>query len=281
VSLLWKVDDSLPKLAIEPEALRQALSQLADNAHEAITDRGVVTLTARAVELSAADCLELLGSPRPGRHLEIAVSDTGCGLPAELRGRPYPEVFFSTKPRHRGLGLAIVQGVMQTFRGGWRFGPHPELGTTARLFVPALATEQPEPAADKAAVKGERILVVDDDPLVLQGVCRILDGAGYHVQGALGAREGLASYQTASYRLVLSDVSMPDMDGFQMVRRLVALDPRVNVVFISSLSPDYEADQEMLDRFSLLRKPFDSHALLQKVQAACQSQSCQSLGGMP
>src|SRR5262249_21668086 len=81
---------------------------------------GVVTLSARLVELGEADCQELLGGAGPGPHLEVTVADTGGGLSPEARRRLFHEVFFSTKPRHRGLGLAQVYGLLQGCRGGLR-----------------------------------------------------------------------------------------------------------------------------------------------------------------
>src|SRR4029079_6808191 len=116
------------------------------------------------------------------------ITDTGCGLSPEVRRRIFAEPFFSTKPRHRGLGLAVVYGILRAHRGGIRVEQGAERGTVVHLYFPVVAHGAPPapvlsaPAALPA--QGERILVVDDEPLVLQLMCTTLAKAGYQAQGA-------------------------------------------------------------------------------------------------
>lgn len=269
VALHVALPEGLPPVAVEGEALRQALTQLLDNAREAISGQGVVTLSARPTELSAADCRELLGAAVPGPHIEITVTDTGVGLSSETRQRLFHELFFSTKVRRRGLGLALIYGILQTYRGAINFGPGPEQGTAVRLFLPAAA---PPPAAPAPAPgQGPRVLVVDDDPLVLRFMCTVLDGAGFRTRSAAGGAEALAAYGTPGepFGLVLADVLMPQMNGYELARRLRRHDPDVNVLFVSSEAahPQATPDDE-LRRCPLLPKPFRAEGLLQAVRAA-------------
>jgi signal transduction histidine kinase/ActR/RegA family two-component response regulator len=265
VALHVALPEGLPPVAVEAEALRQALTQLLDNAREAITGQGVVTVSARLTELSAADCRELLGAAVPGPHVEITVTDTGAGLSAETRQRLFHELFFSTKVRRRGLGLALVYGILQTHRGAISFGPGPAQGTAVRLFLPAA------PAQALAPGQGPRVLVVDDDPLVLRFMCTVLDGAGFRTRSAAGGAEALAAYGAPGepFGLVLADVLMPQMNGYELARRLRRHDPDVNVLFVSSEAahPHSAADEE-LRRCPLLPKPFRAEGLLQAVRAA-------------
>jgi signal transduction histidine kinase len=112
------------------------LAHLLDNAREAIPDAGAIRLAARTVELTDGDCQELLGGARPGKSVKITIADTGIGLPPALRQRSVTDFFFSTKPRHRGLGLVTVFALVQLHGGGVRFGPHPEQGTVVHVFLP-------------------------------------------------------------------------------------------------------------------------------------------------
>jgi len=140
VVLTVDLPPQLPNLGLDAEALREILGQLLDNAREAIAGQGVVTFSARVTDLTDQDCLELLGNTAPGPHVEITIADSGCGFSPEARRRLFTEPFFSNKPRHRGLGLAVVYGILQTYRGGLRFGPDPEQGTVVRLFLPTRST---------------------------------------------------------------------------------------------------------------------------------------------
>jgi signal transduction histidine kinase len=268
VALHVALAPDLPDVALDLDSLKYVLARLLDNAREAITGQGVVTLSARVTELSAADCQELLGSARPGPSVELTVTDTGPGLSDETRRRLFREPFFSTKVRHRGLGLATVYGILRAHGGGLRFGPHPERGTAVRLFLPVPATPAPGPGGRDG---GERILVVDDDPLVLRYVSMALERAGYRTHAAAGGAEALAAYTQpgASFRLVVTDVLMPQMNGFELARRLRQRDPEVNLLFISSEPSPAGWPPQGIDRFEFLPKPFRPEALLQAVRAAC------------
>jgi signal transduction histidine kinase len=136
VALTMDLEGALPLVQVDSESLRLVLAHLLDNAREAIPDAGAITLAARTVQLKDVDCQELLGSARPGTFVEITIADTGVGLPPALRHRSVTDFFFSTKPRHRGLGLVTVFSIVQLHQGGVRFGPHPEQGTVVRVFLP-------------------------------------------------------------------------------------------------------------------------------------------------
>jgi signal transduction histidine kinase len=127
---------SLPVTAVPPELLRHVLHEVLANAREAIAARGVVTVEARQADLTAEACSGLLGNAQPGPHLEATVADTGSGLSPRLRGGLFREPLVSTKPGHRGLGLAVVFGILRAQRGGFRLDGGAEGGTVVRLFLP-------------------------------------------------------------------------------------------------------------------------------------------------
>jgi signal transduction histidine kinase len=271
VALRLEVPPALPPVALDSESLRQALGQLLDNAAEAIVGTGTVTVAARAVVLTAADCVDLFGAARPGAHLEVTVTDTGTGLSAEAQRRVLQEPFFSTKPQHRGLGLAIVYGLLQTAQGGFRLEPAAG-GTVARLFLPV--GQQPQAAGAAASPRGPRLLVVDDDPMVIRLVATALEMAGYRVEAAASGAEALALFTAATepYQLVLSDVVMPQMTGFDLARQLLDQRPDVNLLFISSDPFVSRLRQDKTLRvFDLLVKPFRPEALLHAVRRSLES----------
>src|SRR5205085_10479308 len=146
-----------------------------------------ITVSAQTTTLTERDGLELLGNPTAGPYVEITVMDNGHGLTPEAWRSVLLEPFFSTKPRHHGIGLALVYRILHSYRGGLRLDSEPGRGTQAHVFLPLALGLAPVAAdhADLAPSNGsERVLVVDDDPLIRQLMCTRLEKAGYDGTGA-------------------------------------------------------------------------------------------------
>jgi two-component system cell cycle sensor histidine kinase/response regulator CckA len=281
VRLIWAnattrftVPEDLPLLGVDAENLRQVLAALLDNAREAAGPTGTVQFSARPTRLTADDCLDYFGDVRPGEYVEITVTDDGPGIVPEVARRLLAEPFLSTKPRRRGLGLATVYGILHAHRGGLRLMPGPQGGVWARVVVPlvdAVAAPVPE-VVEAAPAPGEKVLVVDDDPRVLQFVASTLERAGYRVHAVGSAGEALDRYDSAGtdpYRLVLSDVLMPDVNGVDLARRLRGRNPDVRVLFMSGhVGPDFPRQELEGWQFELLPKPFRVEGLLRAVRGA-------------
>jgi signal transduction histidine kinase/ActR/RegA family two-component response regulator len=271
------VPADLPNVLMDLVPLRQLLGHLLDNAQEALVGEGVVSLKAHRVELNEAECLELLGNPSAGSFVEVAIADNGTGFSPEARKRVFTEPFFSTKPRHRGLGLASVYGLLYTHRGGLRLEHGTGGGTVVRVYLPA-ALVPVTPAATPhsrtngtTAGKHERILIVDDDALTLHLMVTALDQAGYRVQTAADGFAALDAFAHSAepFQLVLTDVLMPRMTGFDLARRLLARAPGVKVLFTSGQIPAGFAQEDFAGRdFELLPKPFRPDGLLRAVRTA-------------
>lgn len=134
----------LPAVAMEPGPLSAVLGHLLANAVEATPAVGGVSVSARVVDLSAADAAGYLGAVSPGPHVEVTVIDSGPGIKPDTRARLFADPFVTTKVRHRGLGLAIVYRTLAAHRGGVRIGPaDPGPGTAARFVVPPAAARPP------------------------------------------------------------------------------------------------------------------------------------------
>jgi CheY-like chemotaxis protein len=262
----------LPPLAIAAEPLGHVLTEFFDNAFEAGSSRPIIRVSARTIELTAEQCVRLFGAVEPGEHVAIAVEDNGSGLSAEAQGRLLIEPFFTTKTRHRGYGLAVAYGILVSHHGALSVEPIAG-GTVARAFLPiakvSAAAGGPEPSL--SGLK-ERVLVVDDDPQVLQLAQMTLQRAGFRVETANNAAEALAAFVRAKepFALVLSDVIMPCLNGFDLARQLKSHDPRVNVLFMSAeLMPSPTAPPSD-DPFDLIAKPFAPDGLLRAVGCALQ-----------
>jgi signal transduction histidine kinase/ActR/RegA family two-component response regulator len=263
----------LPPVTIDADLLRQVIAALLDNAREATGPTGNVQFSARQTRLTIDDCLDYYGDCRPGEYVEIEVADDGPGLAPDVRLQLFGDPFFSTKPRRRGLGLATVYGILHAHRGGIRLMPGPQCGVRARAVVPVAeqAGALPE-AATGVGTSGEKVLVVDDDPRVLQFVASALERAGYRVQAVGSAGEALDRYEAAGtdpFRLVLSDVLMPEVNGVDLARRLRGRNPDVRVLFMSGhVGPDFPRQELEGWQFELLPKPFRVDGLLRAVRGA-------------
>ncbi|MCI0638771.1 MAG: response regulator [Gemmataceae bacterium] len=267
--------DNAPAVHVDVDSLRQAIGEVLDNACEAVGDSGMVAVSVRATELNATECAELLGSASPGSFVEIAIADSGPGLPPEWKDRLWHEPFLSNKPRHRGMGLAQVFGLVRAFGGGLRLTSQPNQGASAWLYFPqapaALGLEPPLETvrAPRSCPEG-RLLVVDDDPMVLDMLRRTLEKAGFEVKAAAGAHEALNLVDGGErFRLVITDVCMPEMTGLELARRLLQHGSPPRLLFMSGLPQSSETGwDQALQRFTFLSKPFEPTALMQAVQHA-------------
>jgi DNA-binding NtrC family response regulator len=171
--------------------------------------------------------------------------------------------------------LAVVYGILQAYKGALTVEPRPDRGALVRLLLPAATAAAPVaspygPAT--SAARGEKVLVVDDDPMILKLCTATLEKAGYRVQTASTASEALDSYQAAvrePFRLVLSDVVMPRMTGVDLAKRLRRADANVNLLFMSGqVSPHFAKEELAGGPFDFLAKPFRPEGLLSAVRCA-------------
>jgi PAS domain S-box-containing protein len=217
-------------MGIESE-IREALTNLIFNAVDAMPEGGALTLRTEVVgDVSA-----------PSRQVRMEVSDTGIGMDEEARRRCL-EPFFTTKgERGTGLGLAMVYGVAR--RHGAEIDIESALGrgTTIRLsFVaPVSAAAAPAPStAVQAAPAALRILVVDDDPLLLKSLRDTLEGDGHTIVVANGGQEGIDLFRTAvndkqTFDVIVTDLGMPYVDGSQVAGFVKAASPSTPVILLT------------------------------------------------
>jgi CheY-like chemotaxis protein/anti-sigma regulatory factor (Ser/Thr protein kinase) len=267
--LRWVTDlpRDLPLLDIDADALRTVLTELVNNTREAGNDQGTITFTARALELAQADCQELLGSVQPGYYVELALSDDGPGIAADVRAKLFREMFFSTKPRHRGLGFLVVYGLMQRFHGGLRLVASPGTGTIVQLYLRAAAIDGPTPPGNQSG----HLLLVHTNPTLFESMRTVFESSGFRVSVATSSHTALSAYRNRAepFALVVTDVLMPQLSGLDLARRILDHDPKANFLFLHTQSASHGlAEEELLKRFTLLRWPLEPRALLSAAQSA-------------
>lgn len=260
---------------IDPSQLESAILNLSINARDAMPQGGRLTIETRNVSLSphyADEHLELA----PGDYVCIAVSDTGTGIPAAIRGRVF-EPFFTTKEKGKGtgLGLSMVFGFLKQSGGHVNLYSEEGEGTTIKLYLPRIrqAAAEPDSAPREKAGQGgsETLLVVEDDIAVREYVVAQLEAAGYGVRQAKDGPSALAILaDDADIDLLFTDVMMPGgMTGRELAIAARRLRPDLKVVYTSGYTENAIVQNGRLDKgVRFLGKPYRPLALLRMIREA-------------
>jgi signal transduction histidine kinase/HAMP domain-containing protein len=246
--------------------IRDALTNLIFNAADAMPGGGMLTLrTKRSVRLRqgvGSPDTEAGQSPVPVVCLEV--SDTGVGMDADTRRRCL-EPFFTTKgERGTGMGLAMVYGMAQRHAAELEIDSAPGKGTTVRIVFPAAQRAADETGRQLALglpLRPMRILIVDDDPLLIESLRETLRGDGHHVTAAEGGQAGIDAFAAASARgepfeLVITDLGMPYVDGRRVAAAIKAASADTPVVLLTGWGQRLTAEHQVpphVDR--VLNKP--------------------------
>ena len=257
----------------DPGQIEQILVNLAVNARDAMPTGGRLTIETASVEVDQAYAASR-ANLAVGRYVALKVSDNGTGMPSDVADRAF-EPFFTTKPKGEGsgLGLATVYGIVTQAGGNVRIYSEPGLGTTVTVLLPV--TDQCPAAADGGpgeteAGRGERILVVEDEPALREVTRRILARSGYQVMVAASGQEAIsvASACQGPIDAVVTDVVMPGMQGKEVAERVCELHPGIGVLYMSGYTEGLLSAQGVLEQgINLLEKPFTEASLLKKMRA--------------
>ena len=251
--------------------IRDALTNLIFNAADAMPDGGTLTVRTKNVVRPAKP--EATGAPgaiqgpdvdMPTEVVFLEVSDTGVGMDPETRRRCL-EPFFTTKgERGTGMGLAMVYGMAQRHRAELEIDSAPGQGTTVRLVFPAATRSAHETGRQLALglpVRPLRILIVDDDPLIIESLRETLRGDAHRVTAADGGQAGIDAFEAARSRgepfeLVITDLGMPHVDGRRVAAAIKAASPATPVVLLTGWGQRLTAENQIpphVDR--VLNKP--------------------------
>jgi CheY-like chemotaxis protein/anti-sigma regulatory factor (Ser/Thr protein kinase) len=262
IELQTELEAGLPVIMGVESEIREALTNLVFNAVDAMPEGGVLTLRTRAVESGQV-------------HMEV--SDTGTGMDEHARRRCL-EPFFTTKgERGTGLGLAMVYGVMQRHSAEIEIDSAVGKGTTVRLRFAAVvsAAEPVQSPVEYAVPKGLRILLVDDDPVLLKSLCDTLEGDGHAIFTANGGQEGISLFRAAllakeEFAVVVTDLGMPYVDGRQVAREVKTASPSTPVVLLTGWGQRLVAERDVPAHVDLvLSKPPKLRDLREALARCC------------
>jgi CheY-like chemotaxis protein len=270
----FDLDDAEIPVMADPTQLEVAILNLAINARDAMPDGGVLKFVTKPVKVAGDPELE------SGDYVELCISDTGVGMPAEIAERAF-EPFFTTKEvgKGTGLGLSMVYGMARQSGGAARIESRLGEGTSVKLlFRKADGDTAIDAAAEPEQAQAEReelpasVLVIDDDPDVRGFIADALGEQGYRVRQASDGREGLAELEREKADLVIIDFVMPEMSGAEVAKRIRKKSPGQPILFVSGYS-ETDAVKRTAPEAPLLAKPFRADALDKAIRAALSPQA--------
>jgi PAS domain S-box-containing protein len=263
---------------IDPSQLANSVINMAINARDAMPGGGNLLLETRNVVLDEAYA-EAKADVRPGPYVMLAVSDTGTGMPADIRDKVF-EPFFTTKEvgKGSGLGLSMVYGFVKQSGGHIKIYSEPGHGTTIRLYLPpaAAGVDAALPAAAPVAGGSETILVVEDDPLVRNFVVAQLHGLGYRTIAAADSRAAMVLVENGEpFDLLFTDVILSGgKTGRQLAEAVAKHRPGLKVLYTSGYTDNSIVHHGRLDQgVLLLTKPYRKTQLAQMIRQALRGET--------
>ncbi len=273
IDLRWRPGEALWPVKVDPSQIDQILANLTVNARDAISGAGCLTIETRNKTVPYEAIPDNPGI-LPGEYVVLIVTDDGQGMDEETLAKIF-EPFFTTKGlgKGTGLGLATVYGIVKQNNGFIDVRSDLNHGTTFQIFIPRHYGEVEQSrtkAPIMAALKGkETILLVEDEPVLLELTRQMIEIQGYTVMAAHSPNEALilAKSHPGPIHLLLTDVVMPEMNGKELERRLLPLYPDLKCLLMSGYTAEVIAHHGVLDEgIQFLQKPFTSQALLIKVR---------------
>lgn len=273
-TLQFQLRRGLPTAEIDPEQIKSVLFNLVKNAGESLADgRGVITVRSSQVQAERGyfEGAVVDDELPAGTYIFFEVSDSGRGVEESIRSRMF-DPFFTTKGSGRGLGLASSLGIIRAHRGTVKVYSEPGRGSTIEVLLPAFKGQRDE-VRQEPEVKdwrgGGTILVVDDEELVREVAQDILEQQGFEVLIASNGRQALEMFSArpAEIRVVLLDLTMPEMDGEEAFHALREIDGEAVILLMSGYSQQ-RARQRLEGKglAGFLHKPFRPRDLLGKMR---------------
>ncbi|WP_432378922.1 ATP-binding protein [Duganella sp. P38] len=261
--LLLQLQADLPQAMLDPTQFESALLNLVVNARDAMDGRGEVLLDLAAVTLADGEVERLAA----GRYLRVLVRDSGTGMTPETMARAV-EPFFTTKEigKGTGLGLSQVYGLMQQCGGTLTLESRVGEGSTVSLYFPAVAGDG---AGEEGAIaRAEKVLLVDDQPDVLETAVSLFDHLGYEVLSADNGAQALDTLRrNPDIAILFSDVVMPGMSGVDLGKAARAEFPQLKVVLASGfVQTALREEMPDIGQFELIAKPYRLSELIRTLK---------------
>jgi PAS domain S-box-containing protein len=256
----------------DPIQIHQVIMNLCTNAGHAMRETGG-TLTVKIMkETLSRTFTERYADMSPGEYLKIEVSDTGHGISEEIMDKIF-DPYFTTKEKGEGtgMGLAVVQGIVQGCNGAVSVGTSEGQGASFKIYLPIIHTDEPIKTKSEVIIPGgnERILFVDDEPALVELSKQLMERLGYQVTVRTSSIEALELFksQPDEFDLIITDMTMPNMTGDVLATKLLSIRPDIPVIICTGYSE--KITQDLCDRLNikaLILKPIIRDELLVAVR---------------
>ncbi len=243
IEIKQNVPSNLGHIVADPTHVHQIVMNLCTNAYHSMREKGgILAVTLSEVSIHKNDVTFDKLDLAPGTYLVLEVNDTGHGMDQETREKIF-NPYFTTKSKGdgTGLGLSVVHGIVKNYNGHIRVYSEPGHGTNIRVYFPKVEPPgtAPEGHSDMEMLTGdEHILVVDDDPTMLEMTGSSLQSLGYRVTSFSDSREALETFQTdpTLFDLVITDMTMPKMTGLELSKHLLEIKPDLPIIICTGYS---------------------------------------------
>lgn len=273
ITIREDIDSNAGMVMADPTQMNQILMNLCTNAYHAMRETGgELAVTLKAVEITEYDAKVKSLALAPGSYVRLEVSDTGCGMSKETMERIF-EPYFTTKPKGEGtgLGLAIVHGIVKSYGGHISVYSEPGRGTTFKIYLPRIEGVEASNGKTEATAMERgvaNVLVVDDDKDIVDIEKDILEALGYRVTGFTSSQKAFeaVSAAPAAFDLVVSDMTMPEMTGVELFRRIHEVRPGLPFILCTGFSELIDKPRAIaigIDAF--LEKPLHNEKLAETV----------------
>jgi|GEM_PF-5198808 len=270
IDIEFRPAKELPKVYADLGQLEQVIMNLCVNARDAMPDGGRITISTNTVVVDH-EWTKIQPNINPGHYVCFSVTDTGIGMPRDVRDRIF-EPFFTTKEigRGTGLGLAMVYAIVQHHDGFINVYSEPNKGSTFRVYLPVMAEEEPQlvpsdtQIADLYASSGECILLAEDEEEVALFSKMLLEDAGFQVILAKDGEQAVHLFKAHQDKIdmALLDVIMPKLSGQQAATIIQRISPELPILFCTGYTPE-TLDENFNGK--LVEKPFQKFQLLKKI----------------
>ena len=275
ITLRWVPGKDIGTIKMDPSQIDQILVNLCVNARDAIRQKGRITIETSQVVVSRDDCAKHAGA-NPGPFARISVADDGAGMNAQTIAHIF-EPFFTTKEigKGTGLGLATVYGIVKQNGGFIEVDSEPGKGTTMAVFIPLHVDQAEAPRADDFEMTvqtgHETILLVEDEPTILNMTRNLLERLGYVVLTASRPKAAIriAQQHSGVIDLLFTDLIMPEMNGCDLADCIHAIRPGIRRLFMSGYTTEILSTHGILhEGIHFLHKPFSAKGLASRVREA-------------
>jgi CheY-like chemotaxis protein/two-component sensor histidine kinase len=256
----------------DPTQIHQVLMNLCTNAAHAMGDKGILEVRLSPVDLSESDLAgQAIFNLKPGAYLRLTVSDTGSGIDAKTMERIF-DPYFTTKEvgKGSGLGLAVINGIVKRHEGAITVQSVPGKGTTFSIYFPRLdsrpeATMQVEDPPQRGS---ERILLVDDEPALMEMATSILERLGYKVTGQTDSVTALEVFRSSpdEFDLVITDYTMPNLTGMDLAKEVRRIRPDIRIMLCTGFSEKITPDHMKELGVGLLMKPYGMREISEAIR---------------